>query len=317
MTRRGSGEGSIYRQGVDGRWCGVISLGGGVRKKFYGKTRAEVATKLTQAVKAFQDGIAPPPERQTVGDFLTVWLRDTASASVHRSTFESYESIIRLHLIPLLGRLPLTKLAPQHVQDLINRKLADGLSPRRVEYIRAVLRHALNQALRWGLVVRNVATLVDPPRAERAEIQPLNGAEIAHFLDAIQGDRLEALYVVALSVGLRQGEALGLVWQDMDVEAGTLTVARALQRFGGHFHFVEPKTRLSRRVVHLPLTARQALEAHRGRQAARAPRNGPRLAGHHRPGLLEHRGAPTRRQLRHPPPAEAARQGRPPSPAVP
>jgi integrase len=268
MTRRGSGEGSIYRQGVDGRWCGVLSLGSGRRKKFYGKTRAEVASKLAQALKAYQDGVLPPPDRQTVGDFLTIWLRDTASASVRPATFASYEGIIRIHLHPLLGRIPLTKLTPQHVQDLMNRKLQEGLSPRRVDYIRAVLRHALNQALRWGFVARNVATLVDPPRAQRAEITPLNAAEISRFFEAIHGDRLEALYVLALSTGLRQGEALGLVWQDIDFEVGTVAVTRALQRIDGQYHFVEPKSRQSRRVVHLPLTARRTLEAHLGRQAA-------------------------------------------------
>jgi integrase len=268
MTRRGAGEGSIYQQRVDGRWCGVLSHGDGRRKKFYGKTRAEVARKLAQALKAYQDGIVPPPDRQTVGDFLTLWLRDTASVSVRPSTMASYEGIVRLHLIPLLGHVPLTKLTPQHVQELINRKLEEGLSPRRVDYIRAVLRHALHQALRWGFVARNVATLVHPPRAQRTEITPLNAAEITHFFDAVSGDRLEALYVLALSTGLRQGEALGLVWQDIDVGAGTVAISRALQKIGGEYHFVEPKTRLSRRVVHIPLTTWQALEAHRGRQAA-------------------------------------------------
>jgi integrase len=187
---------------------------------------------------------------------------------VRPATFASYEGIVRIHLIPLLGRVPLTKLTPQHVQDLINRKLGEGLSPRRVEYIRAVLRHALNLAMRWGLVARNVATLVQGPRAQRAEIDPLHAAEISRFFDGLRGDRLEALYVVTLAVGLRQGEALGLVWEDIDFEAGTLTVARALQRIRGEFHFVEPKTRLSRRVIHLPQIARQAMEAHRSRQAA-------------------------------------------------
>jgi integrase len=266
VSKRGAGEGSIYKQGVDGRWCGVLSLGGGRRKKFYGKTRPEVARKLTQALKAYHDGVAPPPERQTVGDFLTLWLRDTASTNVRPSTFRSYESIIRLHLLPTVGKTPLARLTPSHVQDLINRKLAEGLSPRRVEYIRAVLRHALNQALRWGLVARNVATLVEAPRAQHTEIRPLEASEIPQFLDAIHGDRLEGVYILALAVGLRQGEALGLVWQDIDFEGRTLTVSRALQRLDGQFHFVEPKTRLSRRVIHLPLTAIGALEAHRGRQ---------------------------------------------------
>ena len=117
----------------------------------------------------------------------------------------------------------------------MRRRLAEGLSPRRVDYIRGVLRRALNHAMRWGLVGRNVAALVSPPRGRPVEIEPFDPEEARRFLEVIRGDRLEALYTVALAVGLRQGEALGLRWQDIDLRAGTLAVRNSLQRIDGVF----------------------------------------------------------------------------------
>jgi len=131
---------------------------------------------------------------------------------------KGYESVIRVHINPLLGKTRLDRLTPQQVQALVNRKLEDGLAPKSVHSILALLRNALRQAERWELVSRNVASLVDPPRIERTEIQPLSLAEARIMLDAAKTDRLGALYSVALAMGLRQGEALGLRWQDVDLE---------------------------------------------------------------------------------------------------
>jgi len=266
-TKRGNYEGSVYRRS-DGRWVAAVSLGDGKRVHRYAKTRADAATKLAAVLKTAQDQLPIPPERGTVGQFLEDWLANTAKRTVRPSTFVSYEGLVRVHLVPELGKVPLIKLSPQHVERMINRKLAAGLSPRRVEYMRAVLRRALNDALRWGLVARNVATLVTPPRAERYEIRPLDPEQARRFLDTVRGDRLEALYSVALAVGLRQGEALGLRWQDVDFDKGVIYVRRALQRIGGSLQLVEPKTTRSRRAVVLPTTVTTALQQHRARQVA-------------------------------------------------
>src|ERR1700730_431594 len=150
--------------------------------------------------------------------------RSIIGASVY---FPLYSDITRLHLLPELGRLRLSKLQPQHVERLLRIKLEAGLSTRRAQYIHAVLRRALSCAVRWGLVARNVAGLIDVPRVVRAEVQPLTPVEIQGFLDQVRGDRLEALYVMALSMGLRQGELLGLRWDDYDSEAGSLAVQRS------------------------------------------------------------------------------------------
>lgn len=269
MAKRGQNEGSIYKRD-DGRWCAVVNLGyqNGKRKRkyFYGDTRREVQQQLTKSLRDQQQGLQIAPERQALGQFLTCWLEDSAKPSVRPKTYVSYEQIVRIHLNPELGRIPLAKLTPRDVQAFINRKLAAGLSPRTVDYCRAVLRRALNQALRWGLVARNVATLVDPPKQSRPSPRFLTPAEARVFLETVKGDRLEVLYTVALAIGLRQGEALGLVWEDVDLEAGTLTVRYALQRVGGKLTRVEPKTQTSRRTLALPGVALAALRRHRTRQ---------------------------------------------------
>jgi integrase len=129
-----------------------------------------------------------------------------------------------------------------------------------------ILRAALNKAVKWGFVARNVATLVDTPGSEQQEMRFLAPEEARQFLEAIRGDRLEALYTVALAIGLRPGEALGLRWQDVNLEAGILTVQVALQRVDGVAQLVELKTRRSRRSLALPPFAVAALAAHRARQ---------------------------------------------------
>jgi integrase len=175
---------------------------------------------------------------------------------------------VRLHLVPTLGRLSLAELRPDHVDELLRAKLAAGLSPRTVSYIRAVLRRALGQAVRWGLVGRNVATLVDPPRQVRTEIAPLSPTECHRLLEQVHGDRLEALSVVALASGLRQGELFGLRWSDIDLEAPSVTVRRCWGLTADGYGFVEPKSAKSHRTVQLPAIAAAALRDQRRRQVA-------------------------------------------------
>lgn len=162
--------------------------------------------------------------------------------SFRPSTYRSYEGVVRVHLAPGLGHHVLSRLTPQQVQAFFNAKSSSGLAPRTVAYLRAVLRQALTQAERWGLVTRNVAKLAQPPRIARSEIQPLTPEEVRIFLAAIEGDRHEALFLVALGVGLRQGEVLGLTWSDIDLTAATIRVRHALQRVDGRLELVEPKS---------------------------------------------------------------------------
>jgi integrase len=202
----------------------------------------------------------------TVGEFLDQWMADVVQPSVRPWTYKGYEVHVRLHIKPVLGRLPLDALSPRHVQGLLNKKLSEGLSPKTVRYIRGTFRTALRQATRWGLIGRNPVDAVDGPKVERYEIQPFSREEARQFLSAIRGDRLEALYSVALTMGLRQGEALGLRWQDVDLELGYLHVRKQLQRFDGQFQLVEPKTPRSRRMIALPGSIVTSLREHKDRQ---------------------------------------------------
>ena len=267
--KRGQGEGSIYKR-KDGLWAAAVNLGyqGGKlrRKVYYGKTREEVQEKLVAALSDVQKGIPIPTERQTLAQFLQSWLTEVVKPGVRPKTLKTYAYIVKLHILPDLGNRVLTKLSPQDVQRFLNEKLKSGLSARTVRHINDTLRCALNMALKWGLVSRNVATLVGPPRIQRKEIRSFTPEEARTFLEAIKGDRLEALFSVALSLGLRQGEALGLRWQDVDFDARTLRVNFAIQRIEGRLQMVEPKTERSRRVLPLPKTVISALRAHRSRQ---------------------------------------------------
>jgi len=262
--KRGNAEGSIYKR-ADGRWAASVSLDRGWRKSFYGRTREDVAHKLTAALKAKQDGLPVVGERQTVGQYLASWL-DAVRPSLRPRTFSRYEQYIRLHAVPELGRLPLARLSPQHLQRLYASRLAAGLSPTTVGHLHAVLHRALAQATRWGLVVRNVASLATRPRAQRQEMVTFSPEQAGSFLEAAQGDRYAALYTLALTTGMRQGELLALRWRDLDLEARTVQVRATLQRTRDGFAFTEPKTTSSRRQVALTRAAVDALRRHRARQ---------------------------------------------------
>jgi integrase len=306
MSKRGQNEGSIYRtndgrwRGAVSRGWKTNAEGKPVpiRKWLTGETRAEVSRKLTDELKRKEQGLPMVGERQTVGEFMKHWLEHVVKTKVRPKTFESYEWITEKHLIPHLGRIPLAKLTPQQLQAFINERLKSGrlpkakkehetesaaaaapeqtgtppsepdpsLKPRTVQHIHATLRTALDQAEQWGLVARNVASLVNAPRVQRLEVEPLSPDEARKFLEAVRDDRLEALYSVATAIGLRQGEALGLRWPDIDLVAKTLTVQNALQRVDGKLQLVEVKTKKSRRTVNLPQFAVSALWRHQARQ---------------------------------------------------
>ena len=263
--RRGNHEGSIYRR-KDGRWVGAIMNTDGRRKAFYGETRAEAVRLLREAQTAIDHGLPITGGQQQTGAFLDVWLTDSATRLVRPRTLQGYEQIIRHHLKPALGRVPLVKLTPQHVERMMNDAIKAGRSPQSVCHDRAVLRRALNVAMRWGLVGRNVASLTDPPRVPEHEQRALTATDARRILTAVRGCRLEGLFTVALAAGLRQSEALGLRWSDVDLDAGRLSVRRVLQRYGGAFHLDEPKTKRSRRTLKLPAPVITALREHRVRQ---------------------------------------------------
>src|SRR5713226_3884962 len=188
MSRRAKGEGSIFRR-KDGRWVGRTQNDAGQRYFVYGKTQRDVHQQLTVIKRDLQQGIPPITGRMTVAVYLESWLIESAQSTVRESTFVSYRSIVRNHLIRQLGKVQLAKLTPQMIERFLNERLATGLSARRVQYLHAVLRRALNRALKAGYVGRNVALLVDPPRVPHREIQPLTPSQARTLLEEAIGWR--------------------------------------------------------------------------------------------------------------------------------
>jgi integrase len=246
MGKRGNGEGSISRR-KNGGWCAqyvVYTSEGRKRRTLYGKTRKEVAAKLSKALADREVGLVFDAGTLTVGEYLDRWLSHSVRGRVRQKTYERYESIVRVHLAPALGRIRLKALTPDHVRGLYREKLDGGLAPRTVLHIHRALSKALKQATDDGLIPRNAATSVKPPQPRREELQPLSRDQVQTFLDTVKGDRMEALYVLAITAGLRQGELLALRWEDVDLEGDhpTLQVRRSLSETRGRRSFESPKS---------------------------------------------------------------------------
>ncbi len=266
--KRGNGEGSISKR-KDGRWWGrytVHTNNGPKQKAVYGKTRADVAQKLAKAMSDRDGGLLFDASTLKLGDYLDKWLPNIEGI-VRQRTWERYEQIARVHLKPTLGRVQLKNLTPTHVRGLYREKLNLGLASRTVNYIHTTLRKALQDAVVDGLIPKNVAESVKAPRPAKKEIMPLSQEQTRVFLETISevGDKFEALYIVAVHSGLRQGELLGLRWDDVDLDARKLYVRRTLSETRTGHKFEPPKNGKGR-AVKLTRTASEALRTHGTRQ---------------------------------------------------
>lgn len=198
----------------------------------------------------------------TTSAFLEEWLGSIVH-SVRPRTWHRYAEYIRLHIVPTLGACPIEAVTPREIQSLYSSKIAAGLSPRSVLHLHRVLHRALAQAQRWGVVDDNAAALVDPPRPEPREMRALSPDEARRLLAAAQGDRLEALYTLAITTGMRQGELLGLRWHEVSLEARSIRVTGSLQYVPGRgLRVSAPKTARSRRNVLISEIAAEALRKH-------------------------------------------------------
>lgn len=254
--RRVKGEGSVYKRG-DGRVVGEYEDANGKRRYVSGRTKAEVRRRLRGLLADRDEGVAYDSENLTIGAYLVRWLQVT-KGTVRQRTWERHEQVVRLHLGPSLGGTRLDRLTALQVQALYGRKLEDGLSPRTVEIVHATLHKALNQAVGWALMPRNVADAATPPRPIGREIKPLSREQAWALLETARGDALEAFYVLAVTTGMRNGELLALQWCDIDLNARTLRVRRSV--FNGAVS--PPKTAAGNRTVRLSGMAVAALEKH-------------------------------------------------------
>jgi integrase len=297
--KRVNGEGTIYQR-KDGRWEGaayVLTTGGTFKRvRVYGRSYDDARKSLTKIVEQSDQGIPAASQSWTVAEYLDYWLEHIVRAERRPKTYEGYESIVRLHLVPGLGKKRLNKLNVQDVRVFITRvrnecqcckhgwdaerdkpqccALKGGqccgsmLSVRMIQFIHAVLRNALQCAVREEVLPRNVAKLVPVTVPKYRVNRGLTVADAHRVIEVSADERLHALYVLALCLGLRRGELLGLRWSDIDLDAETLEVVVSLQRVAGSLRLVPPKTEESVRTIPLPPLCITALRKHADRQAA-------------------------------------------------
>ncbi len=239
------------------------------------KTKKEAEKALAEWLVEIERGTAVDGTKMTTGAYLTYWL-DTHGHNLRPATMQQYRSLVSAHLIPSLGTVPLMKLSPAHLTALYAEKRKrgrrdgqGGLSPRTVRHLHAIMREALDFAVRHQLVVRNVADVIDAPRFARKEMATWSPDEIQRFLAVTADHAYSPIWLLYITTGLRRGEGLGLRWRDVDFTTGRLNVVQSVVDVGGHACIQEPKTAAARRIVRLSPACVMALREHRTRQVAR------------------------------------------------
>lgn len=271
--KRGQGEGGLYFSESRQRWVGVLDLGRGPdgtrrRTKMYGKTRAEVRRKLDEAQKAVAAGLTHDDQRTTVAEFAAYWLQHGIPAAAQSpNSIASIQWAVNGHIVPRIGHRRLRELTADDVDKLMRDMATAGYSKHTMVRVHGELARILRFAERRGKVIRNVATLVDVPAGPKKQARSLTVAEAKALLDAAVGDRLEALYVTGLLMGLRPGELLGLPLVAVDLSSGRLRVSQSLKREHNKLVIGEPKTLRSRRTLDMPDLVVAALKRHREQQA--------------------------------------------------
>ena len=281
QRRRGAGEGSIYQR-PDGKWAGQITVrydpktGKRERKTVIHETQRKVADEIARIRHELATGTYIEPAECSLGEWLDRWMTQYKKGELKRSTYESYERLIRTHIKPSLGNIPLAKLQPHMLQGFYNEKLESGrlddkeggLSTRMVRYFHAIIRQALQQAVREGILPRNVADATSPPVIRNKQMRPLTEDELLKFFEVAKEDRLFPAFVLVATTGLRRGEVCGLKWDCVDLEEGVLITRRQLLILDDGLHLEEDtKSKRGRRRITLTDDAVRELKAHRARQA--------------------------------------------------
>jgi integrase len=311
MARRAKGEGGIGKH-KDGRYYAVFELpreadGKRRRKWVFGATKQEVRQALAALRRQHEHGADVAAKPETVAVFLRRWLDEVVAERCRPRTLTSYRCEVETRIIPHVGSVELGKLTPREVQTMVtalsrtrrrpkHNEHVEGkklplLSPRQVEYARAVLQRALNRALQWRLISYNPAALVDGPPQNPKPIVVLDEAQARVLLAVLRGHRLEVVFYVLLALGLRRGEACGLRWCDVDLVAGCLRVAQQYQRIGGKLVASPPKSKRGARPIALSSQLVALLRLHRARQDDERRERGPEWHEH---GLVfpSNRGTP-------------------------
>src|SRR5581483_1304336 len=231
----------------------------------YGSTRAEAEARLTDAMAAKSRGVAPPKGALTVARYLGGWI-EQVGPEVKRSTAARYGGLVEQHISPRIGHHRLSALTAAHVNAMTSAMIATGLSPHSANYARAVLRTARNDAIKHGLLARNVAAIAEPRRVNERTVEPMRPEEAQAIIDAFQGHALQALVAAALWTGLRMGELLALTWDHVDLDRGELLVMQSLGRVERVTEIWSTKTKRSARAVPIAEPLRDLLAVHKLRQ---------------------------------------------------
>ncbi len=261
MERRANGEGTKIKKHAKGGYYRAITLPDGKRKFIYGATKKKVVEKEEEVRKEFDEGVTKGPI--VMKEYLRSWLNDSVRGTVRISSYQRYEDIVRLHLIPEIGHVKIKDLNPLQVQKIYSKKMRSGLSARTVQYIHRTLSKSLKQAVKWGYVGRNVCESVEPPKPIKKEIQPLAYEQVETFLSVTEGFWWQAFYLTGVTTGMRSGELLGLKWKDLDLDNGVVRVRRSLSLTKEGFVFNPPKSAKSKRNIELIPQTVEAMIAHR------------------------------------------------------
>ena len=266
--QQGNGSGTVYaRRNKDGKitgYRGSYFTPDGTRRYVSAKTKTDCREKLRRAMSDADRGLIFDVGTLTLGDYLDKWLASIKD-TVRQRSWERYEQLVRVHIKPNLGRLKLKDVTRTHLKGLYRERLDAGSSPATVRYIHVTLHKALKDAVGDGLLPKNVADGLKPSKPRRHEINPLNPEQAKALLNAARSDRYEALYVLAVHCGLRQGELLGLKWIDVDIDSGTVQVRRTMSEARTGRIEEDPKNGKGRR-IELTRSVIAALRAHRERQ---------------------------------------------------
>ena len=282
-TRAASGSGSI-RQRADGTWEARLTVGTdpgtgkSIRKSVYGRSQAEARKRMTATQRAIDNGTYQAPDKTTVSQWLDTWMETFCAVKVKPLTFSSYAVAIKNHIKPSLGALRLQAVRGVHVQKLYNRMTADGLSAKTVKNVAAILHKAFSVAVKQGLMQANPCDAAELPKAMHKEITPLTDSEIPLFLKAIKGHPFEGAYALCLFAGLREGECLGLSWDQVNFEARRITISQQLQheKKRNAQYYIAPSTKSGKpRQIEPPEITFQYLRAERKRQTENRLAAGP------------------------------------------
>lgn len=258
--KRGNSEGSIYKR-PNGTWSVQATLQGR-RLSHTFKTQRECQEWLKKTRSQIDDGMTFASTKVRLGEYLSGWLT-SSKTSLRQTTWIHYEQLNRCYITPWIGEIKLKDLRPEHIQDFYNCLIDEGVGIHTILKIHAVLHSALEQAVKTSMIARNPASYTQPPKKPVTEMEILNESQVSRLLVAAKGNRLQALFHLALITGARQMELLGLKWSDLDWIRKTLKVDRQLVRpDGGGIKFIAPKTRYGRRVIYLGAKTIEVLRKH-------------------------------------------------------